>query len=185
MSSTPAQFCARPGTALVREADGGDRMALREVVTAAYAPYAAVMPRTLYRRYLADLLDFDRHAQHGPLLVAEVAGRVVGSGAFYRDIGRQGMGWPAGWSGGRGLAVHPDARGHGVAQALLAECERRARLVCAPVFAFHTARFMSGAVALYERMGYRRAPEFDFDLGVYFGLTARRPVPSLAYRRDL
>jgi GNAT superfamily N-acetyltransferase len=185
MLSTPAQFCAAPGTALVREAEDGDRVALRDVVTAAYAPYAASMPRTLYPRYLADLLDFDRHAQHGPLLVAEVAGRVVGSGAFYRDISSQGMGWPAGWSGGRGLAVHPDARGHGVAQAMLAECERRARGIGAPVFAFHTALFMSGAVALYERLGYRRAPQFDFDLSAHFGLTGGRPIPSIAYRRDL
>jgi GNAT superfamily N-acetyltransferase len=169
----------------VREAEDDDRAAMRDVVSAAYAPYAAVLPRTVFPRYLADLLDFDRHAEHGPLLVTELAGRVVGYGAFYRDIGAQGMGWPAGWAGGRGLAVHPDARRAGVARVLLAECERRARLIGAPVFAFHTAVFMSGAMTLYERLGYRRAPEFDFDLGAYLGLRGRRPITVIAYRRDL
>ena len=64
----------------------------------------------LYRRYLADLLDVDRHARDGQLLVAEVDGVVLGSGAFYPDASIQGLGWPRGWAGGRALAVHPRAR---------------------------------------------------------------------------
>jgi GNAT superfamily N-acetyltransferase len=169
---------------LIREATEDNRAAMRNVITAAYAPYADVLPAAVHSRYLADLLDFDRHAGHGPLLLTELAGRVVGCGAFYRDIGTQGMGWPAGWAGGRGLAVHPDARGTGVARALLVECERRARLICAPVFGVHTATFMSDAVLLYERFGFRRAPEFDFDLAAHLGLPVR-PIPVVAYRRDL
>jgi predicted N-acetyltransferase YhbS len=180
------QPCAHiPETTLVvRAARAIDRAAMREVVTSAFSPYAAELPSAVFRSYLTDLLDLDGHARHGDLLVAEVDGRILGSGAFYRDIAGQGMGWPRGWAGGRGLAVHPDARGHGVARALLAECERRARRHGAPVFAFHTAAFMTGAIALYDRLGYRREPRYDFDLGAHFGIDGR-PIAALAYRRHL
>jgi GNAT superfamily N-acetyltransferase len=118
-------------------------------------------------------------------VVAETGGEIQGSAAFYRDTTVQGVGWPPGWSGGRGLAVLPSARGHGVARALLAECERRARAAGSPVFAFHTAAFMAAAVELYEHLGFRRAPEFDMDLATHYGVLGLAPIPVLAYRRDL
>jgi len=169
----------------IRTAGPGDYAAIREVVLDAYVPFVDALPTTVFARYLADLVDMERHASLGRLLVAEVDGRIRGSAAFYPDAVLQGVGWPAGWAGGRGLAVHSEARGTGVARALLAVCEGLARSVGAPVFAFHTATFMAGALAVYERLGYRRAPEFDLDLHVYFGMTDVETPKAIAYRRDL
>jgi hypothetical protein len=72
-----------------------------------------------------------------------------------------------------------------VAQALLAAAECLARHHGAPVFALHTASFMTTAIALYDRSGYRRAPEFDRDLGAFFGLAGQATFRSIAYIRDL
>jgi GNAT superfamily N-acetyltransferase len=120
------------------------------------------------------------------LLVAETGGRVAGSAAFYPDASVQGVGFPAGWAGGRGLAVHPSARGSGVGRTLLAACERLARQAGAPVFAFHTATFMTGAISLYERLGYLRAPELDFDMAAHYGRrSGSAPIMSIAYVRHL
>ena len=152
---------------------------------AAYQQYEPVTGSELFSRYVDDLLDFERHSRHGQLIVAELDGAVRGSGAFYPDVSVQGLGWPPGWAGGRALAVHPDARGHGVAQALLAAAECLARHHGAPVFALHTASFMTTAIALYDRLGYRRAPEFDRDLGAFLGLAAQATFRSVAYVRDL
>ena len=91
-----------------------------DVIIAAYRQYADLIARDIFSPYLADLLDLDKHARHGHLLVVEADGRIRGFGAFYPDASVQGLGWPPGWAGGRALAVHPDARGHGVARALLA-----------------------------------------------------------------
>jgi N-acetylglutamate synthase-like GNAT family acetyltransferase len=63
------------------------------------------------------------------------------------------MGWPRGWAGGGGLAVHPDTGHHSAARALLDESERRARMHGARVFAFHAAEFMTEAIVSYERLG--------------------------------
>jgi ribosomal protein S18 acetylase RimI-like enzyme len=72
-----------------------------------------------------------------------------------------------------------------VARALLAACERLAREAGAPVFAFHTASFMTDAIALYERLGYRRAPEFDFDMAARYSRFGAAPITALAYLRRL
>ena len=170
---------------LVRDAVPADYPAIREVVIAAYRQYADLIARDIFSPYLADLLDLERHAGNGRLLVAEVDDQVRGFAAFYPDASVQGFGLPPGWASGRALAVHPEVRGHGVARALLAAVERLAREAGAPVFAFHTASFMTGAIALYDRLGYRRAPEFDFDMAARFGRFGAAPIKSIAYCRHL
>jgi predicted N-acetyltransferase YhbS len=184
MSNT-FQVPASHAAVRVRPAVPADHPAIRRVVRAAYEQYRIPLGDLLYRRYLADLLDVDRHAREGHLLVAEIQGVVLGSGAFYPDVSTRGLGWPRGWAGGRALAVHPRARRLGVAQALLAACERLAHEHGAPVFAFHTASLMTGAVALYERLGYTRAPHHDQDLAVRFGFDGGPPIHALAYYRVL
>jgi GNAT superfamily N-acetyltransferase len=180
-----SQTSGPAGRLIVRPARPTDHDAIREVVRAAYQQYEPVTGSELFSRYVDDLLDFERHSRHGQLIVAELDGAVRGSGAFYPDVSVQGLGWPRGWAGGRALAVHPDARGHGVAQALLAAAECLARHHGAPVFALHTASFMTTAIALYDRLGYRRAPEFDRDLGAFLGLAAQATFRSVAYVRNL
>lgn len=175
----------RAGTLTIRPAARADRAAIRDVLLAAYGQYAGVMAADLFPRYLADLLDLDQHARHGQVLVAELAGQVRGSAAFYPDSSVQGFGWPRGWAGGRGLAVHPTARRRGIAEALLARCEDLARNHRAPVFGFHTASFMGSAIALYERLGYRRSPRFDVDLSARFGGFGAAPIHAFAYVREL
>ena len=53
------------------------------------------------------------------------------------------------------------------------------------MYAFHTASFMTDAIALYERAGYHRAPEFDFDMAARFGRFGAAPITALAYLRHL
>jgi MFS family permease/GNAT superfamily N-acetyltransferase len=173
-------------TPLVRAAGPADHAAIRALLDVAYAPYAADVDAAVWDGYRTDLLDLDRHARDGELYVALVDGEVVGYAAFYPDATAQGLGWPPGWASGRGLAVHPCHRGHGVAAALLRELEQRTRESGAPVFAFHTSRFMGTARALYGRMGYERAPEFDRDMNAHFGASAgARPWPALAYLKQV
>ena len=170
---------------LVRDAVPADYPAIREVVIAAYRQYADLITLDIFSPYLADVLDLEKHARHGRLFVVETDGWVCGFGAFYPDATVQGLRWPAGWASGRALAVHPAARGNGVARTLLATCERLAREAGAPVFAFHTASFMTKAIALYERLGYRRAPEFDFDMAARYSRFGAAPIMSIAYLRHL
>lgn len=172
-------------TPIVRRAAPDEHDAIRALVGLAYGQYVADIPALAWDTYRSDLLDLDRHAGHGRLLVATVAGELSGYAAFYPDASAQGLGWPPGWAGGRGLAVHPSHRGHGVAAALMAAFERCARDAGAPVFAFHTSGFMTTAIALYERLGYRRAPEFDRDLKAHYRINGPCQWTALAYLKSL
>ena len=168
---------------LVRAAAPADYPAIREVVLAAYGQYAYLIAQDVFEPYLADLLDLEKHARDGRWLVVEADGQIAGSGAICPDASVQGVGWPPGWASGRALAVDPAARGYGVARALIATGERLARDGGSPVLAFHTHSYMTGAIALYERLGYRRVPEFDFDVAAHFGRPGATPITSLAYFR--
>jgi predicted N-acetyltransferase YhbS len=169
----------------VRDAGQSDLPAARRVLLAAYQEYAAALPPAVFGRYLTDILDVEGPAGSGRVLLAVHGGRVVGTVTFYPDASQEGFGWPPGWAGLRALGVEPAARGQGVGQALVRACLERARTAAAPVLCLHTAEFMTAAVAMYERLGFRRAPAFDFDATGHLGLSGVRPVPILAYRLDL
>ena len=99
-------------------------------------------------------------------IVAEQESRIVGSVMLYPQgtvIAIPGstsitLVWPE----VRFLAVARAARGQGVGAALLQECVRRARHSGASALGLHTSDIMKAAMRLYERMGFKRAPELDF-----------------------
>ena len=186
MSITDSALAARrKNVPFVRDAAPADYTAIRGVVIAAYGQYEDVIPPDIFPRYLADVLDLEKHASQGRLLVVEANERVCAFAAFQPDASVQGVGFPPGWASGRALAVHPAVRGHGVARALAAAVEHLAQDSGSPVFAFHTYSFMTSAIALYEHLGYRRAPEFDFDMAARLGLSGAAPITAMAYLRCL
>ncbi|MDO8532527.1 MAG: GNAT family N-acetyltransferase [Dehalococcoidia bacterium] len=148
------------------------------VMLAAYQQYEASFPTGRWERYAADILDVRGRLPHAELIVAEEAGRIVGAVTLYPDGSRSGMeGWPPEWAGVRLLAVHPDARGRGVGEALMRECMERSRKRGVTTLGLHTTTVMAVARGMYERMGFVRAPEYDF-----------HPAPGIvvmAYRMKL
>lgn len=177
-SVTGAAVAVRPACA---PADA----AIQRVLRAAYAQYATVLPSAVFDAYLADVLDIRSRLSAAEQLVAVHAGRVVGTVSFYPSAGDDGHGWPAVWAAVRGLGVHAAARGLGIGRSLVAACRDRATDAGAPVLALHTAAFMSSAVGVYERLGFHRAPRYDFDGVADLGVVGTAPVRVLAYRLDL
>jgi len=164
----------------VREAGADDRDAIRAVTLAAYQQYAAEIP-TLWETYRRNILATLARPAPAAQIVAEDAGTLSGAVLLY-PAGTD-MSVPGGasmrrrWPEVRLLAVAPAARGRGVGAALMQECVHRARGSGADALSLHTTDMMRVAVRLYERMGFVRAPELDF-----------QPAPGLTikgYRLDL
>jgi len=60
------------------------------------------------------------------------------------------------------LAVHPEARGHGVAQKLMKAVIRKAKMEGVSSIYLHSPDFMSGAVQLYKNLGFKQDQSKDF-----------------------
>ncbi|MUG69971.1 MULTISPECIES: GNAT family N-acetyltransferase [Paenibacillus] len=155
------------GTLLIRDAAEGDGEVIRAVALAAYEQYADTLPKKrweAYRESIAGSVDGD-----GPeaRIVAELNGEIVGSVLLFISS-EKAYGKPELGIDGpiiRLLSVAPSARGKGVATALIQECVRRARTLGAAYLHLHTSAMMASAVKLYERLGFERAPDKDFQNG--------------------
>jgi GNAT superfamily N-acetyltransferase len=151
---------------VIRDAADGDREAIREVLLAAYEQYSRVLSEERWNEYRRSI--FSSVDTPGPTawLVAEREGRIVGSAtlfssslvAYGQDLGIES---PI----VRLLAVSPEARGKGIATALLREAARRAKESGAQTLHLHTSDMMASAVRLYERLGFER----DYDKDVWNG----------------
>lgn len=173
--STAAAAAGQNNSLLIRGAEPADQEAIRGVVLGAYAQYAGLLAPDVFSRYLDDQLDLGTHVSYGRLLVAGTQEGVRGFAAFYPDASVRGSGFASGWASVRVLAVHPGAGWPGIARVLLAACEHLAMEAGAPVLAIRSASFMTDVIGSYERLGYRRAPQFD----------GTAPVRSVAHLRYL
>ena len=148
----------------IRDARADERDSIRDLTLAAYEEYGVQPFWAGYRRALLATLD----AEEGSVerIVAERAGTLVGSVWLYPPQAKAYVHGPASasWRSPelRLMAVAPSARGQGIGAALLHECERRARHSGATTLGLHTHDAMQAAVRLYERAGFVRAPDLDF-----------------------
>lgn len=141
----------------------------------AYLEYRELVPGEVWEKWMESVSQAI-HAGAGLLLVAEVEGAIQGVVQFFPDATRSGLGrWPEGSGTIRLLAVRPEARGQGLGARLTSECLLRARDLKLPAIFLYTGRFMLAARHIYEKLGFKRAREFE---------PPREPGP-LAYRLDL
>ncbi|WP_457032424.1 GNAT family N-acetyltransferase [Kitasatospora sp. P5_F3] len=116
--------------------------------------------------YAAQLLDARPRFEQAELLVAvdPADGRVLGCVTF--AVGGTGFADIAEPSEGeiRMLAVSGAARGRGAGEALVRASIARSRELGLTGMAFSTRPSMTSAHRLYERLGFRRTPERDWDV---------------------
>jgi predicted N-acetyltransferase YhbS len=151
-------------TFVIRDARADERPLIRDLTLRAYAEYQRIMDPLTWRGLSAALRTALASKEPVDRIVAEDHGTIIGSAMLYpaaanayADESRR-VSWPE----VRLVSVAPDARGRGVARALMQECVRRARAAGAPALGIHTSKSMQAAIALYRDMGFVRAPEHDF-----------------------
>lgn len=164
----------------IRNAEPSELAETAAVMVEAYSQYAAEVPDHLWKDYAAEIADVERRAPYSELIVAERDGEIFGAVTFYRDATLSDhKGWPQGYAEMRLLAVPPKARGLGVGRLLAEDCVRRAKENGNPVIGLHTSTLMHVAMGMYERMGFARAPKFDFKPDEHY------EVMAIAYQLEL
>jgi N-acetylglutamate synthase-like GNAT family acetyltransferase len=157
----------------IREAHKAELAEIENLVKTAYREFQPLMPEAAWSRWL-DNINETMQAPEGMMLVAERQGRIEGAVKFYPDAAQAHQGqWPAGAGLIRLLAVSPGSRGRGYGVRLTQECLKRARDLKIHTIFLYTGTFMAAARHIYEKLGFKRAPEFDRDPG------------PIAYRLDL
>lgn len=150
----------------LRDATPADTDAIRGVTLAANVQYELVSAM-LWEGYKQNILETLADVTPAQQIVAEQNGEILGTVLLYpgETVFHRADGSPFTLDSFevRLLAVTPAARKQGIAKALMLECIARARRANATAVTLHTADFMQVAKAMYERMGFVRAPEMDFE----------------------
>ncbi|HEY4753503.1 MAG TPA: GNAT family N-acetyltransferase [Candidatus Limnocylindrales bacterium] len=148
----------------VREARPNELDAAGSLVADAYLAQGGV--DALDPGYLDLIRDARARSAACPILVAveEGSGTVLGSVSYvsgegnpFAEVERDGE------AGFRMLGVAPRAQGRGVGEALVRACIERARADARSGIAISTTLDSFAAHRLYERLGFRRDPDRDFD----------------------
>lgn len=142
---------------VVREADPAEFEVIGEIAVAAY--------RTIdpdLGGYEVRLRDVAGRSRHGTVLVAVADGRVIGTATYVGDPSSPlAESEDPGDAGLRMLAVAPEAMGRGAGTALVEEAIARARRDSRSRLVLLSRSTMLAAHALYDRLGFARAPELD------------------------
>ncbi len=158
---------------LIREGCEAEQDQVEALVKKAYREFQPLFSEKVWKTWMDNIWE-TVHSPAGVVIVAESEGKIQGVVKFYPDASRAGMGtWPREVASMRILAVDPSNRGKGYGTLLAGECIRRAKRLQIAAIYLYTGPFMQAARHIYEKLGFKRAPEFDRDPG------------PIAYRLDL
>ncbi|MDP4170447.1 MAG: GNAT family N-acetyltransferase [Bacillota bacterium] len=151
----------------IRNAKDDELTFIREHRVTAYQEHSKSIPDGHWQA-LKRAISSDKDMLAGvERIVAELNGEIVGSVALFpaNSNAYDGSVEEQGYPEIRMLAVSPNARGMGVASSLVTECIERTKVQGYHSIGLHTGQFMEQAMRLYERLGFERVPELDFEPG--------------------
>ncbi|CAM5682079.1 N-acetyltransferase OS=Streptomyces aurantiogriseus OX=66870 GN=GCM10010251_78400 PE=4 SV=1 [Streptomyces aurantiogriseus] len=152
-----------PMDIVIRQAERGEFETIGEITAQAYLQ-DGLLDFGESDAYLGELRDVAKRAAAADVLVAVQQGRVVGGVTFVPSGGPMADIAGPGEAEIRMLAVAHAARGRGVGEALVRTCLDRARATegCVRVV-LSSQRTMRSAHRIYERLGFTRTPERDWN----------------------
>jgi GNAT superfamily N-acetyltransferase len=152
---------------VIRAAHESDRVAIKEVLKAAYQQYELTLSKERWEHYKENIEQSVDSETTKARLVAELNGEIVGS-VFLYDSAETAY-------GAQQLEIHtpiirllgvsPNVRGLGVATELIRSSAKLALEWGAETIHLHTSDLMDSAVRLYERLGFERAYDKEFHNG--------------------
>ena len=135
---------------MLRSADASDASAISATLREAFAEFEALYTPAAFRATTPTTDQIRTRMAEGPVWVAERDGRVVGTVAAVPRNGELYI---------RSMAVRPAVRGEGIAARLLQAVESFATARQYRRLVLTTTPFLTAALQLYEREGFRLTGE--------------------------
>nr|WP_304218353.1 GNAT family N-acetyltransferase [Fredinandcohnia onubensis] len=149
----------------IRDAKQDELDFIREQRVAAYLEHSKEIPVPHWQA-LKQAISSEADRLHGSeLIVCELNEKIVGSVVLFpaKTDAYEGQLEELDYPEIRMLAVNPEARGKGVASALIDECINRSKAKKYQYIGLHTGEFMKQAIQLYTKHGFERLPQYDFE----------------------
>ena len=120
-----------------------------------------------YYNRLQNVGEFTKDPKTKLFVAVSEAGKVEGGLVYFGDMRFYGAGGEATLSQNAGafrlLAVNPATRGQGLGKKLIRACIDQARREGFNYLLIHSTKYMMTAWKMYERMGFEKFPEIDFE----------------------
>lgn len=153
----------------IRKAQPNEYAAIGQLMVAVFAQlpgFPSPEEQPAYYQLLANIGQLANQPDTSLLLACNEQKAIGGAVVYIGNMQHYGSGGIAPQekqaAGFRLLAVSPDHRGHGLGRQLVEECISRGREHNKEQLIIHSTKAMQTAWAMYERMGFVRAPELDF-----------------------
>lgn len=147
-----------------------------------------------YYRMLARIAEFADRPGTEVLIASTDSGELAGGVVYFGDMAEYGSGGSATTqthaSGIRLLGVDSRYRGSGVGRQLTNACIDRAAANGHSEVILHTTAAMKIAWRMYEKLGFRRSPDLDFDqhglavFGFRLALSSASAGPTMMHRSE-
>lgn len=120
-----------------------------------------------YYDRLQNVGDFKKDPKTKLIVAIFEDGKIEGGLVYFGDMRYYGAGTEATLSQHAGafrlLAVNPETRGQGIGKKLIQACFDQVRQEGFKCLVIHSTEYMMTAWKMYERMGFEKFPEIDFE----------------------
>lgn len=156
----------------VRNATSGEFKTVGQLMVAVYSrlqgfPKPSEQPN--YYRLLENVGELTSKPGTELLVAISPGNRIAGAVVYFNDMAHYGSGGTAtlerNAAGFRLLAVDPEMRGQGIGSLLTSACIKKAKDDQREQLIIHTTKAMQTAWKMYEKAGFRRSEDLDFQQG--------------------
>jgi GNAT superfamily N-acetyltransferase len=156
-------------TYTVRNAQPTEFAQIGKLMVQAYSqlngfPTPAQQPN--YYKMLANIGDLTNNPATELLVAVSADNKIAGGVVYFGNMQYYGSGGTAtqekNAAGFRLLAVDPTVRGQGIGKLLTNACIQKTKQNNIPNLVIHSTKAMQTAWAMYEALGFKRAPRLDF-----------------------
>ena len=149
---------------VIRQSKPDEVDQVKKVLVDSYEQYATILSVEQWENYKNSIIDSTENSQTKTKLVALVDNVMLGA-CFIYDSAEKAYGLPdleIKYPIVRLLGVSPKARGLGIATELIRASCNLAQEWGSDRIVLHTSDMMQSAIKLYEKLGFKRAKQYEF-----------------------